>query len=74
MTPIQTNEWKLIDLDTGNTILTQTHHKTFRGESLLVTGGYPPKHDGSTGRVHGNGWEYFPGVLNMKWERMVWQD
>jgi hypothetical protein len=49
---------------------------TFRSESYQLTGGRPPQHPGSTGRV----WvkaakdameiEFFPSVIGLKWEAL----
>lgn len=47
--------------------------ETSRGETFTITGGSPPHHSGSTGRVWvtddtGNGTrEYFPTVIGAKW-------
>ncbi len=46
--------------------------RTFRGETVEVTGMREPHHEGSTGRVYvkdedGHTGEYFPGVIDAKW-------
>jgi hypothetical protein len=44
---------------------------SFRGEPALFVKGYPPRHEGSTGRVavimNGYQHEYFPSVFNLEW-------
>ena len=63
---MSTNEWKLVD-EQGNEVRPGDMAVTFRGEPMAITGGRPPHHAGSTGRVYTNGAEYYPGVFNLKW-------
>lgn len=41
--------------------------QTFRGESIAISGGYPPRKPGSTGRVWSDSDEVFPSVCNLAW-------
>jgi hypothetical protein len=49
--------------------------ESHRGEKYTVTGGQPPRHGGSTGRVyvteragkHGYTAEFYPSVIGCKW-------
>ena len=60
------NEWKLVD-EQGNEVRPGDTVVSFRGEPTVITGGRPPHHAGSTGRVYTQGAEYYPGVFNLKW-------
>lgn len=68
----ESGNWKLIDTDglpvRVGTVLTSSDDRSFK-----ATGGRPPQHEASTGRVSGE-WlateatgEYFPHVFNLKW-------
>ena len=71
----ESGNWKLVDTDglpvPVGTVLTSSDDRTFK-----ATGGRPPQHEASTGRVSGE-WlateatgEYFPHVFNLKWIRI----
>jgi hypothetical protein len=51
-------------------------YQSFREEDYMILGGYPPAHEGSTGRVNvynvedGTECQFFPGVFDMKWEKI----
>lgn len=62
------DNWKLVDKD-GNIVHRGYKGTTHRGEEYVITGGRPPAHLGSTGRVwvEGGG-EFFPTVFDFKWE------
>jgi hypothetical protein len=64
--------WVLLDA-VGEAVLPGTPLLTFRGEPVVLEGGRPPQHDGSTGRVwvktdSGRTDEFFPSVVGLKWE------
>ena len=77
MTSIATKyNWLLVDKD-GVAVPKGAIIRTRRGEDYELTGGRPPHHEGSTGRV----WvkpvgepettstqEFFPTVFDLKWE------
>ena len=79
MPPIIKQGMKLVDTETGSTINTGAERIDFRGEEWIITGGEPPKHSGSTGRVlctpkhysgpfaHDSTHSYYPSVFNLKW-------
>jgi len=61
--------WQLQTLE-GRAVQAGEQLKSFRGEVMTITGGRPPLHQGSTGRVWTeDGREYFPGVFDLKWVR-----
>jgi hypothetical protein len=53
------------EVNVGDTVV------DFRGDRATVTGGEPPKHEGSTGRVETDDGEYkhwvYPSVYDLKW-------
>ena len=58
--------WELIDTETNLPVNIGDTITNFRGETeVLGEHGYnePPRHEASTGRVHGK----FPTVFNLKW-------
>lgn len=76
--------WKLIHEPTGKELKAGDVVKDFRGDKHEILphsheapgglyGGYPPRHEGSTGRVglrdkkSGHELAYYPGVINAKW-------
>lgn len=65
--------WRLVDSE-GYLVREGNQFKTSRGATLVVTGGRPPLHSGSTGRVwvteDGKSREYFPNVIDCKWEQV----
>jgi len=66
--------WLLVDRD-GVAVPNGTRLKTRDGEEYELTGGRPPQHEGSTGRVwvKGSGsssQEFFPSVFDLKWEEV----
>jgi hypothetical protein len=59
--------WNLVDKD-GKPVGKPHTANDFRGKQHLITGGYPPRHPGSTGHVWtGDRHEYYPSVFNLKW-------
>ena len=64
---------RLILERTGEPIRIGDGVTSFRGEAYIVTGGEPPRHEGSTGRIWvreagtPNETEFFPGVFECKW-------
>lgn len=67
----------LVDAETGSTICDGAVRESFRGERYVITGGEPPRHEGSTGRVYvyleadyetrACEREYFPSVFGLEW-------
>lgn len=63
--------WVLIDKVTQVSVKVGEVRKDFRGKASRVTGGRPPKHGGSTGRIHvTNGGEFYPSVFGCAWVRI----
>jgi hypothetical protein len=69
---------RLVDEATGRELKVGETVTTFRGEKMILTGGQPPRHEGSSGRVYlcppgarrfTNTAEFYPGVINAKWVR-----
>lgn len=66
--------WKLVDQKTGDPVCYQDVREV-RGTKYSVQGGQPPRHAASTGRIwvrdviSGMDHEYFPGVVDTKWEQ-----
>jgi len=67
--------WALVDVDSVPVIRGATV-ETFRGDVFTVTGGMPPRHAGSSGRVYlrdpieaDRVIEVYPGVVNLRWVR-----
>ena len=58
--------WQLVD-DKNNPVSVGATLTSFRGDSATLTGGRPPQHAGSTGRVWTTAGEYFPNVYGLKW-------
>lgn len=78
MPPIVKQGRKLVDAVTGSTINVGAVRESGRGERYVVSGGEPPRHSASTGRVwcyleseygqpRATEYEFFPGVLDLKW-------
>lgn len=70
---IETTYWALKDIE-GKTVEYNSTHKTFKGRYVRITGGRPPQHAASTGRIYGHYCdepsctvEFFPGVCDLKW-------
>ena len=61
-----TGNWRLIGED-GAEVKVGDKATTFRGETVIVTGGTPPRRAPSTGRVFLSGGEYYPSVIGAKW-------
>ncbi len=62
--------WKLIDEDTDEEVTLPVERKSFRGEPMVLTDGYPPHKPSSTGKVAvESGGLYYPNVFGLKW---VW--
>jgi hypothetical protein len=64
------DNWKLVSKD-GKPVNRGDKAISHRNEEYIITGGRPPLHMGSTGRVwvEGGG-EYFPTVFDLKWEEV----
>lgn len=62
------DNWKLVNRH-GMAVARGDRATSHRGEEYTITGGRPPVHQGSTGRVwvEGGG-EFFPTVFDLKWE------
>ena len=65
---IAKNGWTL-RTKTGEPVVIGASFDTHHGNPLAVLGGTPPHKEGSTGRVHGDGWEYYPSVFNLVWTK-----
>jgi len=66
--------WLLVD-KAGMAVPKGTRLKTQDGEEYELTGGRPPQHEASTGRVwvvdlDMNAREFFPTVFDLKWEEV----
>ncbi len=59
-------EWKLVD-NKGNEVTFPSKHTSFRGTEMTVTGGRPPHKEGSTGKIHTDKGEFYPGVCDLTW-------
>lgn len=68
-TDVATRGWTLRWAN-GDTVQVGDKATTFRNERVTVTGGAPPRHEGSTGRVYldDNG-EFYPSVIGAEWVR-----
>ena len=64
---VKHGEWVLVDANTDEPVKNNTVRLDFRGDPLVVKGGTPPRHSGSTGRVHTNQGEFYPSVIDCKW-------
>jgi len=63
--------WTLIHED-GTFTEIDERITNFRGETHTLTGGCPPLHASSTGRVYTKeGGEFFPSVYNLRWVRLL---
>jgi hypothetical protein len=61
------NEAKLFDEKTNKEVKLPYKTKDFRGDAITIVDFTPPKHSGSSGRIHTKGGdEYFPGVAGLK--------
>lgn len=65
---IEKNGWVLTRKD-GTPVQVGTKVDTHHGNPLEILGGSPPHKASSTGRVHGKGWEYYPTVFDLVWQR-----
>ena len=62
--------WTLVRQDTNLPVEPGDTVFDFRGEASILTGGRPPQHAGSTGRVWvDDGCEYYPSVFGLTWVR-----
>lgn len=61
--------WALVHDETLAPVCKGDVIKNFRGEPRTVTGGAPPLHGGSSGRVHTDAGEFYPGTMNLHWAR-----
>lgn len=57
----------LVHEKTGQPVTVGEEVTDFRGDKSVVTGGEPPRHEGSTGRVHVERGSYFPSVFDLVW-------
>jgi len=60
--------WKLVN-EHGEEVIVGDTITDFRGGKATLTGGQPPLHQASTGRVYVKTSEYFPDVYDLRW---VW--
>jgi hypothetical protein len=73
MRKIEDGNWVLVDDMTGWPVRIGDVRESSRGESYVVTGGRPPLHLSSTGRIHvalrGSAptIDFFPSVFNARW-------
>jgi hypothetical protein len=65
---IEKNGWVLTRKD-GTPVQVGEAIDTHHGNPLVIRGGTPPHKPSSTGRVHGDGWEYYPTVFDLVWEK-----
>lgn len=62
--------WTLVRQDTNLPVELGDTVYSFRGKASILTGGRPPQHVGSTGRVWvSGGGEYYPSVFGLTWVR-----
>tara|TARA_R110000822_G_scaffold78020_7_gene186927 strand:+ start:1030 stop:1287 length:258 start_codon:yes stop_codon:yes gene_type:complete len=69
--------WTLVHKETGDRVVQDELVKSFRDESYIITGGNPPHHSGSTGKVHvtpvadTGAWnrELYPQVFELEWRQ-----
>lgn len=74
--------WRLVNETTGEPVEHGSEVKTFRGETMVLTGGTPPHKPSSTGRVsvrpksppdssesnfQDSSLEFYPNVVGLKW-------
>jgi hypothetical protein len=60
--------WKLCD-GAGREVTLPITLKDSQGDAVTVIGGRPPMKPSSTGRIYTeDGREYFPGVVDLRWE------
>jgi len=70
---IRKNGMRLVYAKTGEPVCTGDGVTTWRGDAYIVTGGAPPRHEGSTGRIYvriageDGEREFFPSVFECKW-------
>lgn len=71
--PATMENWKLIDLGSGEPVPVGEILRSAVGDEYVFTGGRPPHKPSSTGRVYvkevevGREQEYFPSVFNCEW-------
>lgn len=67
-------KWKLVDIETGAEVKFGDLRKTFRDESVTVTGFQPPHKPESTGKVFvnykddGGPAQFYPSVIGCRYE------
>ena len=72
---MKVDDWTLVNAKTGVEVSVGDEVVTFRGDKCVLSGGRPPAHSASTGRVYvkanpdGYAAEYFPSVVGAKWVR-----
>lgn len=71
------DNWVLVDKDYK--LVDKGLKLTSRGEDFVLTGGRPPQHEASSGRVYVKPWgcteplserEFFPHVFDLTWEKL----
>lgn len=67
---MQIGNWQLVHETTGKPVNVGDIITSFRGIEYLCTGGMPPHHSGSTGRIMADDGEFFPGVFGCKWSQI----
>jgi hypothetical protein len=68
---ITSGQWVLVH-ESGRPAQKGEEVTSFRGEKMIITGGRPPHHSGSTGRIwvkeNNSDREYYPSVCDLRWE------
>ena len=70
---IEKKGWALVYKATGERVVHNELIRDFRGEAWIVTGGNPPQHSASTGKVWAtkleSDWnrELYPQVFELQW-------
>lgn len=62
-------QWQLVNR-AGRPVEEGQEIASSRGAWGVVTGGIPPRHEGSTGRVEVDGYLFYPSVYGCRWERV----
>jgi hypothetical protein len=60
--------WELVNR-AGEPVEEGQEVRSHRGAWGVVTGGIPPRHGGSTGRIEVDGVLFYPSVYGCRWER-----
>ena len=60
--------WKLVDEATQQvSAQADGQYQMFRDEPVKLLAGYPPRHEGSSGKVDTTLGTFFPSVIGLKW-------